>query len=96
MPPLEGMWHGVSRDGEVVSSLPHNRHLSVSFADSSPQGEPSPMPPLEGMWHGVSRDGEVVSSLPHNRHLSVSFADSSPQGEPSPCLPLRGGGMAQP
>ena len=23
-------------------------HLSVSFADSSPQGEPCPVPPLEG------------------------------------------------
>ena len=36
------------------------KHLSVSFADSSPQGEP----PLEGRWHGVSRDGEVLAHFP--------------------------------
>lgn len=36
------------------------KHLSVSFAASSPQGEP----PLEGSWHSVSRDGEV-------KHLKV-------------------------
>ena len=47
MPPLEGRWHGAAvterccRRTGLRRSDWVRRHLSVGFADSSPQGEPS-------------------------------------------------------
>ena len=40
-------------------------HLSVSFADSSPQGEPSSVPPLEGRCRQRRRRGVGPVFRPH-------------------------------
>ena len=59
-PPLEGRWHGVSRDGEVASlhhlttDTSQSASLTAPLEGSLLGAEQFVEPPLEGRWHGVA------------------------------------------